>query len=107
MSSMKRFIYVLISIGFLNLAGCGNSLDTPLSERYSGSWQEDFNLAITKTFVAKGISDCGQYKFRESSKDRGEYLVYCTSDGNNWTAYLVWPNISEVTGPYTLDPSLQ
>ena len=107
MSLINRFIYALISIAFLNLAGCGNSLDTPLSERYSGSWQEDFDLGITKTLVAKGVSGCGQYKFRESSKDRGEYLVYCTNDGNNWTAYLVWPNISEVTGPHALDPSLQ
>jgi len=104
---MKRYACALVILIFLNLAGCGNSRDIPLSERYPGPWQEDFNMGITKALAAKGICDCGQYKYRESSRDKGEYLVYCTRDGSNWTAYLVWPSIGEVTGPHTPDPSLQ
>jgi hypothetical protein len=57
-------------------------------------------LSISRTLAAKNVRGCGQYKYRESSKNRGEYLVHCTSDGKNWTAYLVWPNISEITGPH-------
>jgi hypothetical protein len=103
---MKQHVYALIIFCFINLVGCNNPREIPLSERYSGSWQEEFNIGISKLLVSKKISGCGQYKFRESSIDKNEYLVYCTSDGSNWAAYIVWPNIGEVTGPHTPDPSL-
>lgn len=94
------FLYAMIGIG-------GESANTTsLSERYPGPWQEDFNLGISKALAGKKIRGCGQYKFRESSMDKKEYLVYCTRDGNDWLAYLVWPNIGSVTGPHAPDPSL-
>lgn len=103
---MKRFTYALILFGFLAVAGCGKSRDLPLSERYPAPWREDFNVGITKAIASKGISGCGQYKYRESSTDKGEYLVHCAHDGNNWNAYLVWANTGSVTGPHAPDLSL-
>lgn len=103
---MKHFTHALVLIGFLAAASCGKSRDIPLSERYPGPWREDFNMGITKALASKEVRGCGQYKYRESRNDRGEYLVYCTRDGNNWTAYLVWENTGDVTGPHTSDLSL-
>lgn len=105
---MKHFACPLVILGFLAVVvGCGNSRDITLGERYPGPWREDFEAGISKALASKDIHDCGQYKYRESLVNSGEYLVYCTRDGNNWTAYLVWANIGEVTGPHTPDPSLQ
>jgi len=78
-----------------------------LSERYPGPWREEFNPSITKALAAKRVGGCGQYKYRKSTKDGEEYLVYCTADGRNWSAYLVWPAIEEVTGPHLPDPTLR
>lgn len=78
-----------------------------LNERYPGPWREGFNQSITKTLAAKRVGGCGQYKYRKSARDGEEYLVYCTSDGRNWSAYLVWPAIEEVTGPHLPDPTLR
>jgi len=78
-----------------------------LNERYPGPWREGFNLSITKALAAKRIGGCGQYKYRKSAKDGEEYLVYCTSDGRNWSAYLVSPATEEITGPHLPDPTLR
>jgi len=81
--------------------------EIPLSERYPGPWREEFHVGITKALASKAIRGCGQYKYRESSKDRGEFLVHCTGDGKFWTAYFVWPNTEGVMGPYQPDPTLR
>lgn len=104
---MKKHTQLLILLSFLAVTGCGKSRDIPLSERYPGPWREDFNLGITKALASKDIRGCGQYKYRESRNDKGEYLVHCTRDGNNWTAYLVWANTGSVTGPHAPDISLK
>ena len=71
-----------------------------------GSWQEDFHVGIAKTLATNHIKGCGEFKYRESTKHPGgEYKVFCTADGKNWVAYLVWPKINEVMGPYAADES--
>lgn len=90
---------------FVGLAGCAPS-DIPLNVRYPGPWREDFNLNISKALGAKSVSGCGQYKFRESSRDSGEYLVYCTRDGASWVSYVVWTKTGAVLGPNSPDGSL-
>lgn len=77
-----------------------------LGERYPAPWRDDFNSGITKALVAGGIRGCGEYKYRPSAIDRSEYLVYCTRDGRRWMAYIVWPNIKQVMGPYEPDSSI-
>lgn len=81
--------------------------EIPLAERYPAPWREDFHVGITKALAAKGIRGCGQYKYRESSKDRNEFLVHCTGDGKFWTAYIVWPSTEGLMGPFTPDLSLR
>ena len=92
---MKTKIY-LLSILIFVLYGCSKPADMPLNELYPDPWREDFDMGISKTFIKNNINGCGQYKYRESIKDKGVYLVYCTNDGTNWNGYIVRPNIGEV-----------
>lgn len=96
----------LIFLFFVFITASTHAEKIPLSTRYPKPWRENFNLEITRSLSNKNIRGCGQYKFRESSKDKGEYLVYCSRDGRNWLAYIVWPNINNVMGPYPTDSSL-
>lgn len=76
-------------------------------ERFPGPWQERIKgTGIAKTLVAHDVRGCGFLKFRESSRDKNEYLVYCSRDFENWRAYLVWPRINKVTGPFSPDPTI-
>ncbi|MDA7088939.1 hypothetical protein PH586_21390 [Pseudomonas sp. SA3-5] len=77
-----------------------------VAERYPGPWEYEFNFEMTRALTKAEVGSCGHFKYRASSMDRGEYLVYCTSDSENWTAYMVWPNIEKVLGPYQIDESL-
>jgi len=104
---MKHLTHFIVVVAmFVGLVGC-DQRDMPLRERYPGPWQEEFHLGITKALGSKSIRGCGQYKYRESSKNLNEYLVYCTADGTNWTVYVVWPNTGGVIGPNAPDPTLQ
>jgi hypothetical protein len=78
-----------------------------LAERYESTRRTDFHTAITQALVANNVRGCGEYKYRESRTDEGEYLVYCTQDGKTWTAYLVWASIKKIMGPYPPDPSIK
>ena len=64
-----------------------------------GPWMENFHLEIARALVAKRITGCGEFKWRERRGD-SEYEVQCTADGQRWIAYRVWPKIKEVTGPF-------
>jgi hypothetical protein len=103
---MNHRLHFAAVVILATLCGC-EQRDIPLSERYPGPWREEFHAGITKALASKSIGGCGQYKHRESSKDRNEFLVYCTGDGSLWTAYLVWPNTGGVVGPNAPDPALQ
>lgn len=80
--------------------------DAEISEKYPGPWQENFDQRITKTLAVNGIRGCGQYKFKEDAKQSKSYIVYCSRDGQNWLAYIVWAASEKVMGPYAPDPSL-
>jgi hypothetical protein len=96
----------LVLLGLLVCASVF-AADVPVDKRYPGPWREDFHRGITQTLVTNQISGCGQYKYRESALDPSEYVVYCTSDGKFWTAYLIWPKIGKLMGPYAPDASLK
>ncbi|WP_372997688.1 hypothetical protein [Marinobacter sp.] len=90
------------------LASANTFADTPkvkptVENRYPGPWQTNFNMSITKTLSRNGARGCGIIKYRESSKEKGEYLAVCSADNKHWDAYMVWPNINEAMGPYSLD----
>lgn len=88
------------------MAATAAHADMTLQQRYPGPWRDDFNLPISKAFARSAINGCGEYKYRPSIRDKGEFLVYCTRDGKSWEAYLVWAPISKVTGPHQLSPAI-
>jgi hypothetical protein len=107
------YLRILSLIFIIALSACNQdsayqpSSHTPtLAERYPGPWHEEFNADIARALAAKSITGCGQFKFKASSQDSGEYVVYCTRDGESWVAYLVWTKVNEVIGPNQTDPSL-
>lgn len=105
MNKQTAFISCLIISGLI--ISCGQSKEPTLSERYPGPWIEDFNKDIAIALSQNSIKDCGQYKYRASSSDKKEYLVYCTKDGKKWNSYIVWTGINKIMGPHEPDPSLK
>jgi len=85
----------------------GSRTKSTLEQRYPGPWRTDVNLDITKALAANKVRVCGEYKYRPSAFDRGEYLVHCTADGSNWKAFLVWVPSNKVRGPLQPDSSLK
>ena len=85
----------------------GEVLASSLSDQYPGPWVYDFSNTITTALVEAKVKGCGIYKYRLSSGSKSEFLVYCSRDNEHWKAYMVWPNIHKVLGPYTPDDSLR
>jgi len=100
---MKNYCFLFALLTLLVVTGCGKTADIPISQRYPGPWHDTFNKEITMALGKNNIGRCGEYKYRESSQDKGEYLVLCSSDGTKWVGYLVWPLTGAVTGPLAKD----
>ena len=99
---LLKFALLIMSALILPLSAQAETV----AERYPGPWEYEFNFGITKALTKAEAGSCGHFKYRASSMNKGEYLVYCTSDSKNWTAYMVWPNIEKVLGPYQIDESV-
>ncbi|MCH5490484.1 hypothetical protein [Pseudomonas syringae] len=98
-----KFKYLLLAC----LLMTGRAMaEADLSEQYPGPWLEKFDQRISKTLAVNGIRGCGQYKFKEDAKQSKSYIVYCSRDGENWLAYIVWAASEKVMGPYAPDSSL-
>ncbi|WP_092000074.1 hypothetical protein [Polaromonas sp. OV174] len=104
----KLFGIAILLMALFSCIGSGRnqSDDMPMAQRYPGPWMSDFNLQITQALVKHGATGCGEFKYRESSMNRGEFLVHCTRDGVNSTAYLVWAGTGSVTGPHQVATGL-
>ncbi|AME28662.2 hypothetical protein AXG89_33270 (plasmid) [Burkholderia sp. PAMC 26561] len=97
-----------MAVAAVALLGASSSWSETIAvaKRYPGPWKDDFNLEITKSLAWNKVAGCGEYKYRASSLDKDEFLVYCSSDDVAWTAYLVWPVIHKIIGPLRPDASL-
>ncbi|CAB5720004.1 Uncharacterised protein [Delftia tsuruhatensis] len=98
---MKR-VFIVAGV----MAAAAAHADMTLQERYPGPWRDDFNLPISKALAQNSVRGCGEFKYRPSSRDKGEFLVYCTRDGKSWVAYLVWAPIAKVTGPHQVSAAI-
>mgnify|MGYP006948856663 CR=1 FL=1 len=99
--SITTFLVVLF------LVSCGDNKShksLTVDEQYPKPWREPNNeefVSIGKTLVKNNVTGCGEYYLRSSSQSKGSYLVGCSSDGTNWTYYMVWVYAEKVMGPYT------
>jgi hypothetical protein len=98
---MNRLLLAVITLAPF----CAVAEET-LSEMYPGPWAYDFDNRITGALVQAKVKGCGIYRYRVSRNSNSEFLVYCSRDDEHWKAYMVWPNINKVMGPYQPDPSL-
>jgi len=77
-----------------------------LDEMYPAPWKASENSSITRALKEQGVEGCGKYRYRVAQKSNSEFLVYCYRGGSAKSAYMVWPNIHKVMGPYSPDDSL-
>jgi hypothetical protein len=68
------------------------------SEQFPGPWLE-ITQEIRDLLTLNRVSGCSQAAGRESSHNRGEYLLYCTSDEKLWTSWRVQPAARIIRGP--------
>lgn len=123
----RRTIGIVLALGLTGLVGKGmiDSKNRPDSERvsanvtyrsqsseqsleqmYPAPWIKAEEFSISRALSEAGIKGCHRYRYRVSSGSNTEFLVYCTSGGEATRAFMVWPNIQKVLGPYPPDPSL-
>jgi hypothetical protein len=89
----------LALLGLTCLLGAADARPMLLpSERFPGPWLE-VTQEVRDILMLNKVSACSQAAGRESSRDPGEYLLYCTSDEKLWTSWRVQPAARTVRGP--------
>jgi len=68
------------------------------SEQCPGPWLE-VTQEIRDLLALNEVSTCSQAVGRQSSRNPGEYLLYCTRDEKLWTSWRVQPAAHKVRGP--------
>jgi hypothetical protein len=68
------------------------------SEQFPGPWLE-VTQDIRDVLNQNKVSACSQAMGRESSRNPGDFLLYCTSDEKLWTSWRVQPATHTVGGP--------
>jgi hypothetical protein len=76
-----------------------------LADQFPGPWLE-VTQDIRDLLTQRKVSACSQAAARESTRNPGEYLLYCTSDEKTWTSWRVKPTTRTVRGPGGLSPDI-
>jgi hypothetical protein len=85
--------------GLACLLGTADARPMPSpSEQFPGPWLE-ITQEIRDVLTLNKVSACGQAAGRESSRQPGEYLLYCTSDEKLWTSWRVQAAQHTIRGP--------
>ena len=87
----------LTLLGLTCLLGTADARPKP-SEQFLGPWLE-VTQEIRDVLVLNKVSACSQAMGRQSSRNPGEYLLYCTRDEKRWTSWRVQPAARKVCGP--------
>ena len=87
----------LVLLGLTCLLGTAHARQVP-SEIFPGPWLE-VTQEIRDILTLNKVVACSQTAGRESSRDPGVYLLYCTSDEKRWTSWRVQPAARSVRGP--------
>ena len=89
----------LTLLGLTCLPGAADARPKLLpSEQFPGPWLE-LTQEIRDVLTLNKVSACSQAMGRQSSRDPGEYLLYCTRDEKLWTSWRVQPAAHNVHGP--------
>lgn len=95
----------LALLGLTCLLSTADARPLLVSEQFSGPWLE-VTQEIRDVLTLNKVSACSQAAGRESSRNPGEYLLYCTSDEKLWTSWRVQSAARTVRGPGRLFPGI-
>lgn len=88
-------------------AGRSSSAFDP--SHFAEPWGERDFAAVATVLARASIAGCGEFYTKVSSTDHEDHLVYCTRDGETWSAYRVHtgsrsvdaiPLVEQITAPY-------
>ena len=98
--ALRRYLFCgLTLLVFVRLASAADAQpNLSPSEQYPGPWLE-VTQEIREVLALRKVSACSQAVGRQSSRNPGEYLLYCTRDGKLWTSWRVLPAAQKVRGP--------
>ena len=103
---LRAACHCSLLLGLTCLLGTADARPVPLpSEQFPGPWLE-VTQEVRDFLTLNKISACSQAAGRESSRNPGEYLLYCTSDEKTWTSWRVKPTTRTVRGPGGLSPDI-
>lgn len=86
---------LVLGIFLISAAGCGQSQ----ADLYPGPWIEEPSPSITRVLDAHGVA-CADVVYRPSNVSNGprdpagQFLVYCSNDGQNWSAWVARPALA-------------
>jgi hypothetical protein len=87
----------LTFLGLTCWLGAADARPKP-SERFPGPWLE-ITQEVRDVLDLNKVFACSQAMGRQSSRNPGEYLLYCTRDEKLWTSWRVQPAANMVRGP--------
>jgi hypothetical protein len=97
---MKKIIVLLI-LAILGIwyftSRISNKNKKSDEDEYAMPWRNASDkelLNIGRVMISNKVDDCGEYFVKEIEND--EYLIACSSDGENWTYYQTWPEINKI-----------
>jgi hypothetical protein len=91
--------YLFLIFPLFILSACG---ERSWAEQFPAPWHSSAKMELVRLLIANNATGCGEFYWRARDgrdEEFGEYLVYCTRDRENWTAWLLWPGSGKVQGP--------
>lgn len=71
-----------------------NKIEDTVIKKHQWKNAGDKLMSISKIMIANNISGCGEFYISEITSN--EFAVACTSDGSNWTYYVVYPSLDKI-----------
>ena len=102
---LPRHALVIFTLAQLGSPTDARSKLSP-SELYPGPWLE-ITEEVRQVLVLHRVSACSEAARRQSSRNSGEYLLYCTQDEMHWTSWLIELAADKVRGPGRLLEGIQ
>ena len=101
-------MWALIMLSAVLVASCAPPIST--AERFSGPWLQPTPL-VMRLLAVHHIRGCGEFYMRsardaQGPPENGDFLIYCTADGDHWTGWEAFPGNNNVLGPLVLEPGI-